>query len=178
MRNLTLGGTGITVPQNAFGALPIQRRSTDDAVALLIVYIPEAFVAVVVGEVVYSLAVLVVLVPVALIFFTIGEGVYSVALSLALDVFSLVGVAVFEGCLSLSVRFSSFEFAIVSSLVFWEQIIANNHFLSLCCCVGSGNHHSCKNIFMYSHSMLILSLSLDKSVFMDYKDNKNLAYRR
>ena len=35
MRNLTLGGTGITVPQNAFGALPIQRRSTEDAVALL-----------------------------------------------------------------------------------------------------------------------------------------------
>ena len=35
MRDLTLGGTGITVPQNAFGALPIQRRSTEDAVALL-----------------------------------------------------------------------------------------------------------------------------------------------
>ena len=35
MRQLTLGGTGITVPQNAFGALPIQRRSTEDAVALL-----------------------------------------------------------------------------------------------------------------------------------------------
>ena len=35
MRELTLGSTGITVPQNAFGALPIQRRSTEDAVALL-----------------------------------------------------------------------------------------------------------------------------------------------
>ena len=35
MRYLTLGGTGITVPQNAFGALPIQRRSTEDAVAIL-----------------------------------------------------------------------------------------------------------------------------------------------
>ena len=35
MRNLTLGGTGITVPQNAFGALPIQRRSTEDAVKIL-----------------------------------------------------------------------------------------------------------------------------------------------
>lgn len=35
MRDLTLGGTGITVPQNAFGALPIQRRSTEDAVKLL-----------------------------------------------------------------------------------------------------------------------------------------------
>ena len=35
MRDLTLGTTGITVPQNAFGALPIQRRSTEDAVALL-----------------------------------------------------------------------------------------------------------------------------------------------
>ena len=35
MRKLTLGSTGITVPQNAFGALPIQRRSTEDAVALL-----------------------------------------------------------------------------------------------------------------------------------------------
>ena len=35
MRDLTLGGTGITVPQNAFGALPIQRRSTEDAVRIL-----------------------------------------------------------------------------------------------------------------------------------------------
>lgn len=35
MRDLTLGRTGITVPQNGFGALPIQRRTTDDAVALL-----------------------------------------------------------------------------------------------------------------------------------------------
>lgn len=35
MRDLTLGRTGITVPQNGFGALPIQRRSTEDAVALL-----------------------------------------------------------------------------------------------------------------------------------------------
>ena len=35
MRNITLGRTGITVPQNAFGALPIQRISTEDAVKLL-----------------------------------------------------------------------------------------------------------------------------------------------
>ena len=28
MRDYTLGNTGITVPQNAFGALPIQRVST------------------------------------------------------------------------------------------------------------------------------------------------------
>lgn len=35
MRNITLGSTGITVPQNAFGALPIQRISTEDAVRLL-----------------------------------------------------------------------------------------------------------------------------------------------
>ena len=35
MRTITLGGTGITVPQNAFGALPIQRVSTADAVMLL-----------------------------------------------------------------------------------------------------------------------------------------------
>ena len=35
MRNITLGNTGITVPQNAFGALPIQRVSTGDAVKLL-----------------------------------------------------------------------------------------------------------------------------------------------
>lgn len=35
MREITLGSTGITVPQNAFGALPIQRISTDDAVKLL-----------------------------------------------------------------------------------------------------------------------------------------------
>lgn len=35
MRIITLGQTGITVPQNAFGALPIQRISTEDAVKLL-----------------------------------------------------------------------------------------------------------------------------------------------
>ncbi|MBQ4486958.1 MAG: aldo/keto reductase, partial [Oscillospiraceae bacterium] len=35
MKNITLGKTGITTPQNAFGALPIQRVSTDDAVKLL-----------------------------------------------------------------------------------------------------------------------------------------------
>ena len=32
---ITLGGTGITVPQNGFGALPIQRVDTDTAVKLL-----------------------------------------------------------------------------------------------------------------------------------------------
>ena len=35
MQNVTLGRTGITVPQNAFGALPIQRVSVDTAVCLL-----------------------------------------------------------------------------------------------------------------------------------------------
>lgn len=35
MRNVTLGSTGITVPQNAFGALPIQRVSVEEAVRLL-----------------------------------------------------------------------------------------------------------------------------------------------
>ena len=35
MRQVTLGSTGITVPQNAFGALPIQRVSTEMAVKLL-----------------------------------------------------------------------------------------------------------------------------------------------
>ena len=35
MRLVTLGATGITVPQNAFGALPIQRISKKDAVYLL-----------------------------------------------------------------------------------------------------------------------------------------------
>ena len=35
MRNITLGKTGITVPQNAFGALPIQRVTTGTAVYLL-----------------------------------------------------------------------------------------------------------------------------------------------
>ncbi len=35
MREITLGSTGITVLQNAFGALPIQRISQEDAVALL-----------------------------------------------------------------------------------------------------------------------------------------------
>ena len=35
MRQITLGGTGITVPQNAFGALPIQRVGTEEAVRIL-----------------------------------------------------------------------------------------------------------------------------------------------
>ena len=35
MKTITLGRTGITVPQNAFGALPIQRISQDEAVRLL-----------------------------------------------------------------------------------------------------------------------------------------------
>ena len=35
MKEITLGKTGITVPQNAFGALPIQRVSKDYAVRLL-----------------------------------------------------------------------------------------------------------------------------------------------
>ncbi len=35
MKNVTLGSTGITVPQNGFGALPIQRVSLEEAAALL-----------------------------------------------------------------------------------------------------------------------------------------------
>ena len=35
MKMITLGSTGITVPQNAFGALPIQRVTMDTAVQLL-----------------------------------------------------------------------------------------------------------------------------------------------
>lgn len=35
MKQITLGSTGITVPQNAFGALPVQRVSTEMAVKLL-----------------------------------------------------------------------------------------------------------------------------------------------
>ncbi|MBR2524717.1 MAG: aldo/keto reductase [Clostridiales bacterium] len=35
MRTIRLGKTGIEVPQNAFGALPIQRVTTDEAVSLL-----------------------------------------------------------------------------------------------------------------------------------------------
>ncbi|MBR2835856.1 MAG: aldo/keto reductase [Coriobacteriales bacterium] len=35
MKTVTLGSTGITTPQNGFGALPIQRISTDDAVKLV-----------------------------------------------------------------------------------------------------------------------------------------------
>ena len=35
MKNVTLGRTGITVPQNGFGALPIQRVSQDEAVKIL-----------------------------------------------------------------------------------------------------------------------------------------------
>ena len=35
MKNITLGTTGITVPQNAFGALPVQRVDRDTAGAIL-----------------------------------------------------------------------------------------------------------------------------------------------
>ncbi|HCB92359.1 MAG TPA: aldo/keto reductase, partial [Selenomonas sp.] len=35
MNNVTLGRTGITVPQNAFGVLPIQRVSKELAVTIL-----------------------------------------------------------------------------------------------------------------------------------------------
>lgn len=35
MRNITLGRSGITVPQNAFGALPIQRVEKEEAVKIL-----------------------------------------------------------------------------------------------------------------------------------------------
>lgn len=35
MKNITLGQTGITVPQNGFGALPIQRVEPDEAVRIL-----------------------------------------------------------------------------------------------------------------------------------------------
>lgn len=35
MKNITLGSTGITVPQNAFGALPIQRVTLEEAVPIL-----------------------------------------------------------------------------------------------------------------------------------------------
>ncbi len=35
MKNITLGATGLTAPQNGFGALPIQRVSTEKAVELL-----------------------------------------------------------------------------------------------------------------------------------------------
>ena len=35
MKMITLGKTGITVPQNAFGALPVQRRNFDEAAEIL-----------------------------------------------------------------------------------------------------------------------------------------------
>ena len=35
MKNITLGKTGICVPQNGFGALPVQRRDMDAAVSIL-----------------------------------------------------------------------------------------------------------------------------------------------
>ncbi len=35
MKNITLGRTGITVPQNGFGALPIQRTTKEEAVKIL-----------------------------------------------------------------------------------------------------------------------------------------------
>lgn len=35
MRTITLGSTGITTPQNAFGALPIQRTDTEEAIKIL-----------------------------------------------------------------------------------------------------------------------------------------------
>ena len=35
MKNITLGRTGICVPQNGFGALPIQRVTLEEAVKIL-----------------------------------------------------------------------------------------------------------------------------------------------
>ena len=35
MKKITLGSTGITSPQNAFGALPIQRVDAENAVNIL-----------------------------------------------------------------------------------------------------------------------------------------------
>ena len=35
MRDVTLGKTGITAPQNGFGALPIQRANFEDAAKIL-----------------------------------------------------------------------------------------------------------------------------------------------
>ncbi len=35
MKNITLGKAGITVPQNAFGALPVQRTDKKTAVKIL-----------------------------------------------------------------------------------------------------------------------------------------------
>ena len=35
IKNVTLGSTGISVPQNGFGALPVQRIPLEDAVCLL-----------------------------------------------------------------------------------------------------------------------------------------------
>ena len=35
MKTITLGSTGITTPQNAFGALPIQRVNMEGAVEIL-----------------------------------------------------------------------------------------------------------------------------------------------
>ena len=35
MKQVTLGKIGITVPQNAFGALPVQRVGMEDAVKIL-----------------------------------------------------------------------------------------------------------------------------------------------
>ena len=35
IKDITLGTTGITAPQNGFGALPVQRCSKDEAVRLL-----------------------------------------------------------------------------------------------------------------------------------------------
>jgi aryl-alcohol dehydrogenase-like predicted oxidoreductase len=36
MRQITLGTTGITVPQNGFGALPVQRCDVDTGVKILL----------------------------------------------------------------------------------------------------------------------------------------------
>ena len=35
MKNITLGSTGITAPQNGFGALPIQRVGQEQAIKIL-----------------------------------------------------------------------------------------------------------------------------------------------
>ena len=78
---------------------------------MLEVLIPEAVIAVVVGEVIDAAPVLLILVPLAVIAFAIGEGIDAMALAFAFHVVAFIDVPVFENRLSPSVGLAAFHLA-------------------------------------------------------------------
>ena len=73
---------------------------------MLVVTVPESFVAVVVQEPVGALPVLVVVKPLAFISLTVGKDIGSRALALTFHVFPLIPIAVLPCCLAFPIGFS------------------------------------------------------------------------